>query len=323
MVARRVPRRTERVDQLRGHVQLLARARPLGRQLWQFRSRVAHLVRPVQGLQHQKPLLRAQRRQILPAAHDEGGDAHPPGPLQRRPQQLVHLQVLLTARGDVVRTGEVDRRDLGQLHEVGDVDGPGAAGGYLVEFAGLHDDVLAALHLVPLDDVLGVDVLAGALVDPLVADPVGGAALQLVEVDGVVLGRGEQPDRHGDQPEGDHPGPDRTCHDHPLRSRSVPPRRAARRTEPPLPTTLAPPAAARAPGAAGGGAPGLRGPAASGRTCPVRRSVRAVRGWARSSPHLQESLRVPGAGLPRPPPRAFPGPRGSRQCAPGRPRPAR
>jgi hypothetical protein len=47
-----------------------------------------------------------------------------------------------------------------------------------------------------LNDVVAVDFLAGALVDAAVADPVGGAAPQLVEVDGVVLGGGAEADGH-------------------------------------------------------------------------------------------------------------------------------
>src|SRR5690606_35061463 len=102
------------------------------------------------------------------------------------------------------------------------------------------------------------DVLPGALVDLLAPYPVGGAALQLVEVHGVVLRRREQPHRHGDQPERQHHAPDGS------RYRSLPtpltpptpPRPAARRARPPpgplprppraVPGTAAPPPRPRA-----------------------------------------------------------------------------
>jgi hypothetical protein len=87
---------------------------------------------------------------------------------------------------------------LGILDEVGDVDGLGAARRDLVQFVGLDDDVLAFAQLEAFDDVFAGDLVTGVFVDPPVVDPVRGAALQLLEVDGVVLGRGEQVDRHAD-----------------------------------------------------------------------------------------------------------------------------
>ncbi|MGX1226435.1 hypothetical protein RKD42_007694 [Streptomyces ambofaciens] len=171
----------------------------------------------MQRLEQQDPVLGAQGGQVLPVAHDERGDTRLAGLGEGGAQEFVDLEVLLAARGDVVGAAEVDRLDPVQVHEVGDLEGAGASRRDLVEFLGLHDDVLALAHLVSLDDVVGADLLAGALVDPPVADPVRGAALQLVEVDRVVLGRREQTDGHRDQPEGDHARPDRPCHDRPLR----------------------------------------------------------------------------------------------------------
>jgi hypothetical protein len=171
----------------------------------------------VRGLEHQDVLLGPQRGQVLLVAHDERGDARHVRLGQCGTEQLVDLEVLLAARGHVVGAVEVDRLDLVQVDEVGDVDGLGTARRDLVQLVRLHDHVLALGELVALDDVAGADFLARALVDPPVADPVGGAALQLVEVDRVVLRRREQPDGHGDQPECDHACPDRPCHARPLR----------------------------------------------------------------------------------------------------------
>lgn len=99
-------------------------------------------------------------------------------------------------RGDVVCTVEVDRLDVAQVDEVADADGLRVARRDLVQFVGLDEDELAFGHLEALDDFLGRHFLAGAFVDPPVADPVGTAALQLVEVDRVVPDRGVQADRH-------------------------------------------------------------------------------------------------------------------------------
>src|SRR5690606_10928985 len=99
----------------------------------------------------------------------------------------------------------------GEVDEGGDVDGARPAWRDRIQLRlldGHHDTV----HFAALDDVLEVDFLAGPLVEPLVADAIGGAALVLVELDGVVFGGGVQPDRDRHQAEVDRTRPDLPRH---------------------------------------------------------------------------------------------------------------
>jgi hypothetical protein len=175
-------------------------------------GRVAHLVRPVQGVHDKDHRLGPQRGEVLLVAHGHGGDAGLVGVLEGGAQQFVHLQVLIAPRADVVGTGEVHRLDPVQIDEAGHIDHLGPARCDLVEFAGIDDHVVAFAEVVALDDVVRGDLPAGALVDAFAADAVRAVPLQLMEVHGVVLGRRVQTDRDGDQSEGENSGPDGSRH---------------------------------------------------------------------------------------------------------------
>ena len=110
--------------------------------------------------------------------------------------------------GEVVGRLVIDGVDRLEVDEVDDLDGPGGPRLDRLELFGLDDHVLAATDVVALHDVGVVDLFAGPLVDPLVADPVGRPFLELVEVDGLVLGGRIEAHRDADQAEAQGSGPD-------------------------------------------------------------------------------------------------------------------
>ena len=177
---------------------------------------IAHLVGEVEGVQGEHVAVGPDRGQVLLAAHHERADRRPVGGVHGLPEQGVRPGVLVAGRGQPVGAVEVDRVDLVEVDEVGDLQRPGPAGRHRVQLVGLDDHVLAVADVGTLHDLVELDLAPGALVDPLVAHPVGGAALELVEVDRVVLGRAEHPDRDRHQPERDRPRPDRPGHTHRL-----------------------------------------------------------------------------------------------------------
>ncbi|GAA3126157.1 hypothetical protein GCM10020254_86960 [Streptomyces goshikiensis] len=154
----------------------------------------------MQRVQGEKSVLGLEGDQVLVLAHHEGGDARLVCLGQGLLQQAVDLPELLAARAEVVGLVEEDRVDLRQVDEPGDVQRPGAARCDVVEFLRLDQNVLVA-GVVALDDVRQLYLVARALVDPAVADPVGGAALELVEVDGVAVGGRVEAHRQANQAE--------------------------------------------------------------------------------------------------------------------------
>src|SRR5690606_38385125 len=77
---------------------------------------------------------------------------------------------------------------------------------------GREHDVGAVVVLLALTDVAVVDLAVRALDDPLVAHPLAGVPLQLVEADALLLDGGEELHRHVHQPEAEGAGPDRAGH---------------------------------------------------------------------------------------------------------------
>jgi hypothetical protein len=90
--------------------------------------------------------------------------------------------------------------DLVELDEPGDLQRLRTPGGDVRQLLALHEHVLAP-GVEPLDDVVEGDFLAGPFVHPPVADAVRGAALQLVEVEGVTFRSRVDPDRQTHQSE--------------------------------------------------------------------------------------------------------------------------
>ena len=89
----------------------------------------------------------------------------------------------------------VDRVDVVEGDEVGDLDGPRGLRPQLVELVLVERDVAALADLEAHLDVVGVDLLAGLLGHLAVADPRARLLLELVEVDVVVADRGVAPSR--------------------------------------------------------------------------------------------------------------------------------
>ncbi len=148
---------------------------------------------------------------MLLGVHDDAGDRDDIGVAHRGAQQRVDA-FGLGGRFGVVRTLEDGERDLACLHERIDLDGLRARGKGGLDLVLRDDDVVAVRLLDALDDVLGFQVLAGALVVALVADRIEAATVEPVEVDaGVLLGR---IDGHGDvhEPEADRAFPDSPAH---------------------------------------------------------------------------------------------------------------
>src|SRR5438067_958180 len=112
----------------------------------------------------------------------------------------------------VVGLLEVDRVDVLQLDELDDVDGPGRLHGHGVEVLVLHDDVLALLVLVALHDVLVGNLFTTDRTGPLVLDPPVVLVVQLVELEGLLLGGRVEADRDRNESERDGPLPHRPRH---------------------------------------------------------------------------------------------------------------
>src|SRR5581483_4586811 len=103
-----------------------------------------------------------------------------------------------------------DRVDLGQVHELLDVDGAARLHGHRVELLVGQHDVTVLLVLVPLDDVVVRDLLAVDLAHALVSDAAVVGVVELVEPEGLLLGGRVDGHRDRHQAEGDGPLPHRS-----------------------------------------------------------------------------------------------------------------
>lgn len=135
-----------------------------------FNPSIAHQIRPrPQCWTGPDFCWRPGQGEVLVAAHDERADRGPVRARHRCQQQRVRAAVLLGGGGEPVGLLEEEGVDLVEVDEVGDRQVPRATGS-------------DGLQLLRFDEV---DLVTGAFVDPLVADAVGGAAFELVEVDRV------------------------------------------------------------------------------------------------------------------------------------------
>ena len=118
-------------------------------------------------------------------------------------QQLVRLFGGVAVGSQPVRALVVDRVDLGQPDEVGDLDRTGRRRPQFVEFLLVERDVAALADLEAQLDVVRVDLLAGLLRHLAVPDARPRLLLQLVEVHVVITDGGERLDLHVHQTEAD------------------------------------------------------------------------------------------------------------------------
>ena len=172
-IARRVPVGGHGLHQLDGHGQLAS----LGSRTPQRLGIVdtldvgdhvlgrSDLVVEEERLQHQHTVAGAHGAQVLLAMHDQGCDAGPLGPLHGRAEQPVGLQGALFGRRQVVARAEIDRIDICQFDEVGDLQGPRAFRCDGLEFLRLDDHRLAVPEVVALHDLVAGHFFAGPLVD--------------------------------------------------------------------------------------------------------------------------------------------------------------
>ena len=173
-------------------------------------GRLAHLVGPQQGLQHEHVAAHAQSREPRLLPQREPHDRRAVGLLERPAQQHVGLR-RGRVRLEVVRAVERQQVDLLARHELDDVDLAAALGGQRVEvLLGEHDRVLAVV--VRLVDVGVRHDFAVDLADPLVADAAAVLVVHLVQRHVVVLGRGVHLDRHIHESERQCALPDRSHH---------------------------------------------------------------------------------------------------------------
>ena len=140
--------------------------------------------------------------EVLARLDDDPRQADAPGLEQRLAQQRVDL-LALGHGGEVVRPVEEDERDVLQGNEGLDLDRLRRARIDRVDLVLAEDDVLAGFPGDALDDVVLVDLLAGALVDALVADGIHAALVEPVEVEPAAARRRVQADRDVDEPEAD------------------------------------------------------------------------------------------------------------------------
>ena len=150
--------------------------------------------------------------------HDETAvarlDQHQPlAPRHRHPAQPDLVLVLhrladhaeglggeLTIRIHVIGRVEVDRIDFVAVDKALEVDDLRRLDLQCLQFVVVDRHIAAALILVPFDDLVAVDDLAGLRVDELLLHTVAGFAVELIEPDAFRLGRGgDQSNRAADQ----------------------------------------------------------------------------------------------------------------------------
>ena len=148
----------------------------------------AHLVGEVHGVQGQRVILGPDGDEVLLVPHDQGGDGHLAGVRHGLAQQRVGLVGARALGGEVVAGPEVDGVDVGLVDEVGDLDLTRLLRLGRLELLLGEDDVLAAPEVESAHDAVLRDLLAGPLVDLLVADAVRRPLFELVEVDALVRG---------------------------------------------------------------------------------------------------------------------------------------
>ena len=155
---------------------------------------------------------RPDRDEALLLADDDLGDRDAVGVAHRLQQQPVGLRAAGPGR-QVVRVVVEDRVDLVEVDEVLDVDRLGLGRLDGVEFGGVDHHVAVRRDLIALDQILVGDLLPGGGVDALLRDPRARLGVELVEADRLAVDRAVQLDGHGDEPEADGAGPDRTGHE--------------------------------------------------------------------------------------------------------------
>jgi hypothetical protein len=133
------------------------------------------------------------------------------GALERVVHEPVRVVAVVT-RPEVVRAVVGDRIDLLGANELLELDQARARAGGRVDLLLAEDHVLAAPQLVPLGDLLVGNLLAVLGADPLLLDPGSVGCVDLVKVDGLVLGRRVHLDRQHRQAERDRAVPDRAWH---------------------------------------------------------------------------------------------------------------
>ena len=203
VVPLRIPVGRQRVDEHVGHLhRLRLRLRPPARQTVDIGTR-HDLVGEAHGRHRQHAVERPHRGQVLGVAHDDRADRHPFPVLHRRQQQLVGLLGGVAVGRQPVGPLVVDRVDLGEPDEVGDLDRAGRRRPQLVEFVLVEGHVAALADLEAQLDVVRVDLLARLLRHLAVADARARLLLELVEVHVVVADGGERLDLHVHQTEAD------------------------------------------------------------------------------------------------------------------------
>ncbi len=207
----RVEARREILNQHHRHVELPGMDLDLGvgkREL----AQVTDLVRPVEGVEQDRPLVEGQTAEVLAVAQGNLADRHLPGLLQRLPQKLVRLDP--DGLGfEVVGTLDVDAGvDLGVVAELQDLDGPGRVQGQVFQLLVLDADVLVLADLEAADGVVPTDLTLLDRAPALV--PERRAVPRAEESEGDPLGLvGEvHPHRDGDHPEADGTPPHRPGH---------------------------------------------------------------------------------------------------------------
>ena len=212
VVLPRVPLVGHGLEQQLGHGQLaLAELDRVGH-FGQLFLRRADLVGEVHRLELQHIVIRTDGDRVLLVSHDHRPDGHLVCGVHDLSQKLVGLGGRLTLRRQVVGRPEVDGVDLMEIDEIGDLDEPRLLRLSRLQLFVAQDHVLPAAQVEAPDDVAVVDLLAGPLVHLSVANPVAGAGLELVEVDGLVLGGGVDADRNVDQTEVERALPNCPCH---------------------------------------------------------------------------------------------------------------
>jgi len=195
----------ELLDQRRGHLQLLGAHLHLGGRSRELR--LAHLVRPPQGLQDEDVAPHPQCTQPRLPAECELHDRGEVRLLESVPQQVVGLGGL-RVRFEVVAGVEHDGFDLVARHELDHLDLAAPLRGQGLEVVVCQDHGALAV-VVGLVDVRELDLLAAHLAAALVADAPAVGVVHLPQRYVVVLGGRVHLDGHVHQPERHRTSPDR------------------------------------------------------------------------------------------------------------------
>ena len=162
-------------------------------------------------MEHHAFIARTQDDNVLAIVHGKLGNAQIAGFLQSVEQQRVRLFARLF-RSHVIRRFEVDRIDLGRLHEFQDLHHLGRRRCDFLDIGVVDHHIAVFFVFVAFDDFVARDRLVLSRAEQHLANARAVRLVQLIKVDALAARGAVQFDRERDQPERQVPFPNGGCH---------------------------------------------------------------------------------------------------------------